>query len=248
MPNSVKTNHAGEISTDLKAYHCCVVVRCPTRDPRQAHNAHQPPSYPPPSPSEGSERGAPRDLAVGRACSHCRVCSSSSVVPRCPSADRSARKARAMSLSRHTPSGRARSQCPWVWPDVQNKEAWDAALAQRPKYEHAIGKINEIIQAYDNGGSSKIATTRNELKAVLKDEKLAYLAKIIPDMTCPHPLNRPFEKNRMVDVASQVAQAGFDDNMCSGACVIEDVPGTGELSNPKALLVSERGLGAGKRG
>ena len=146
------------------------------------------------------------------------------------------------------PSAVARGKQPWLWQGVPNKEAWDQALAQAAEYAHAIEKIQGILDEYDNSGSQQIATVRNKLKDALKQTKLAMLSTINPITGCPHPLNRPFEKNRMVDVASQVAQAGFDDNMCSGACVIEDVPGTGELSNPKALLVSERGLGAGKRG
>ena len=102
------------------------------------------------------------------------------------------------------------------------------------KYAPAIQQLQEVCDAYDNSGSEKIASVRNKLKEILKHTKLAMECTINPEVACPHPLNRPFEKNRMVDVGSQVVNQGFDLTMCSGACAVEDVPNTLELENSKA--------------
>ena len=148
-----------------------------------------------------------------------------------------------VNASKPVPSAVARGKQPWLWQGVPNKEAWDQALAQAAEYAHAIEKIQGILDEYDNSGSQQIATVRNKLKDALKQTKLAMLSTINPITGCPHPLNRPFEKNRMVDVANQIVQAGFDLNLCNGACAVEDVPNTCELDNYKALRCRRGGGG-----
>ena len=117
-----------------------------------------------------------------------------------------------MALSRPAhPSAGARQKEPWAWPDVPNKDAWDHARSQMSKYAPAIQQLQEVCDAYDNSGSEKIASVRNKLKEILKHTKLAMECTINPEVACPHPLNRPFEKNRMVDVASQVVNHELED-------------------------------------
>ena len=120
---------------------------------------------------------------------------------------------------------------PWLVCPPDKTQAWAEARTQAELLAPRLEKAAAIVARYDQTHTG-LAQTRTLLKKALQEAEMSYDRTVDTKVVAPSPLNRPVERSRMRDVVCLVRKNGFDEDTCSGAMVVEDVPGTEETTLP----------------